>query len=58
MSPCGLMALMGPCQLPEYTTPSVPAIGSMFTANIGDATPHGQANERVMKGVVKWMKKS
>jgi hypothetical protein len=30
-------------------------LGSIFDANIGDATPHGQANERVMKGLVAWM---
>jgi hypothetical protein len=32
------------------------ALDSIFAANIGDPTPHGQANRRIMKGVVKWMK--
>jgi hypothetical protein len=31
------------------------ALGGIFDANIGDASPHGQANERLMKGIVAWM---
>ena len=27
----------------------------MFDANIGDATPHGQANQRIARGVVAWL---
>ena len=33
------------------------ALDGIFTASIGDSTPHGQANRNIMKGVVKWMKK-
>ncbi|HQF88688.1 MAG TPA: hypothetical protein PLN26_15815 [Acidobacteriota bacterium] len=32
------------------------ALDGIFDANIGDPTPHGQANRRIMKGLVKWMK--
>ncbi|MFO7892392.1 MAG: hypothetical protein R6U63_01550 [Longimicrobiales bacterium] len=31
------------------------AIGSILTPNIGDPTPHGQANQRVLCGVAEWM---
>ncbi len=31
------------------------ALGGIFDANIGDPSPHGQANERVMRGLVAWM---
>lgn len=31
------------------------ALGGIIDANIGDASPHGQANERLMKGLVAWM---
>lgn len=31
------------------------ALGGIIDANIGDSSPHGQANERVMKGLVAWM---
>jgi hypothetical protein len=30
-------------------------LGSIIDANIGDSTPHGQANLRIMKGLVQWM---
>jgi hypothetical protein len=33
------------------------ALGGIFNANIGDPTPHGQANRQIMKGIVQWMKK-
>lgn len=33
------------------------ALDGIFDANIGDPTPHGQANLRIMKGLVKWMKR-
>jgi hypothetical protein len=33
------------------------AVRAIFDSNIGDPTPHGQANLRIMKGVVEWMKK-
>ncbi len=32
------------------------AVGGIFDANIGDSSPHGQANLKVMKGLVAWMK--
>ena len=31
------------------------ALGGIFDANIGDASPHGQANERIMNGLVAWL---
>ena len=31
------------------------AVGGIVSPNIGDPTPHGQANERALEGVVKWM---
>jgi len=31
-------------------------VARIFDANIGDATPHGQANLRIVVGVVAWMK--
>lgn len=33
------------------------AIGSILSPNIGNKSPHGQANERALRGVLKWMKK-
>ena len=33
------------------------AQSAIINANIGDDTPHGKANLKVMKGIVKWMKK-
>lgn len=33
------------------------ALGDIFFANIGDATPHGRANRKIMEGLVSWMKK-
>ena len=33
------------------------ALGGIFNANIGDRTPHGRANHKIMKGLVSWMKK-
>ncbi len=30
-------------------------LGSIIDANIGDSTPHGQANLRIMKELVQWM---
>ncbi|MEW6736609.1 MAG: hypothetical protein AB1489_35290 [Acidobacteriota bacterium] len=30
-------------------------LGSIFDSNIGDNTPHGLANQRIMKGLVQWM---
>jgi hypothetical protein len=32
-------------------------MSSVFHANIGDATPHGQANRRIMGGLVRWMRR-
>jgi hypothetical protein len=40
-----------------FTTDPRLALGGIFSATIGDPTPHGQANLRIMKGLVKWMKK-
>lgn len=31
------------------------ALGGIIDANIGDPSPHGQANERLMKGLIAWM---
>jgi hypothetical protein len=31
------------------------ALEGILDANIGDATPHGKANERIMKGLLEWM---
>lgn len=31
------------------------AFGGIMFANVGDATPHGQANLRVLKGLLGWM---
>ncbi|MGI8508262.1 MAG: hypothetical protein ACR2MQ_02950 [Gemmatimonadaceae bacterium] len=31
------------------------ALGAIINRNIGDATPHGQANAQVMKGLVAWL---
>ncbi len=31
------------------------ALGGILTANIGDHTPHGRANLKIMKGLVSWM---
>jgi hypothetical protein len=31
------------------------ALGGIFHANIGDRTPHGRANQKIMKGLVSWM---
>ena len=33
---------------------SLPAV--LLSPNIGDSTPHGQANQRVMRGIISWMK--
>ena len=33
------------------------ALGGILTANIGDHTPHGQANLKIMKGLVSWLEK-
>ncbi len=30
-------------------------LGSILDANLGDRTPHGQANRRAMEGVLRWM---
>jgi len=40
-----------------FTTDPRLTLDSIFSANIGDPTPHGQADQRITKGVVKWMKK-
>ncbi|MEJ7812979.1 MAG: hypothetical protein WKG32_21370, partial [Gemmatimonadaceae bacterium] len=32
------------------------ALGGIISATLGDRTPHGQANERVMRGVLAWMR--
>lgn len=44
-------------KLSEIAFSSAPRlnIGSIFDANIGDNTPHGIANLKIMKGLVKWM---
>lgn len=31
------------------------ALGAIISRNIGDATPHGQANAQVMRGLVEWL---
>ena len=31
------------------------SVGSIFSSNIGNSSGHGQANERIMRGVVEWM---
>ncbi|HSR67598.1 MAG TPA: hypothetical protein VLU25_06620 [Acidobacteriota bacterium] len=35
--------------------PRIALTGGILTANIGDDSSHGQANLRIMKGLVKWM---
>ena len=32
------------------------ALGAIFSNTIGSHTPHGQANQQIMKGLVGWMK--
>lgn len=36
--------------------PRLGAVSGIFQANIGDETPHGQANARIMKGLLAWMR--
>lgn len=36
--------------------PGLGAVSGVFQANIGDETPHGQANARIMKGLLAWMR--
>jgi hypothetical protein len=36
--------------------PRLAAVSGIFQENIGDGTPHGQANARVMRGLVGWMR--
>ena len=31
------------------------ALGGIISANAGDGTPHGQANQRVLEGLARWM---
>jgi hypothetical protein len=31
-------------------------LSSIVHPNIGDATPHGQANARIMLGLIRWMR--
>lgn len=35
--------------------PRVGAVSGIIQANIGDGTPHGEANRRIMEGLVRWM---
>ncbi len=44
-------------KLSEVAFASLPklALGAIINRNIGDATPHGQANAQVMKGLVAWL---
>ena len=35
--------------------PYIGLIGGIINRNTGDRTSHGQANERLMKGIVAWM---
>ncbi|MCZ6641799.1 MAG: hypothetical protein O7F71_09515 [Gammaproteobacteria bacterium] len=46
-------------KLSEVAFSSAPrlAIGSILAHNIGDGSAHGDANQRIMKGLVEWMKK-
>lgn len=39
-------------------SPKMALAGAIFSSNIGAETPHGQANARVMKGIVDWMIKN
>ena len=46
-------------KLSEVAFSSAPFLaigGGILARNIGDGTSHGEANQRIMKGVVKWMK--
>ena len=36
--------------------PRIALVGGILSANIGDGSSHGQANQRIMKGIVAWMK--
>lgn len=36
--------------------PRIAILGGILSANIGDGSSHGQANQRIMKGLVAWMK--
>ena len=36
--------------------PRLAAVSGIFQENIGDGTPHGQANARVMRGLIDWMR--
>lgn len=44
------MALVAKAGLPFLALPSI------LHPNLGDATPHGRANARVLRGVVGWMR--
>jgi hypothetical protein len=34
------------------------AMTAILTPNIGDASPHGQANRRIMRGLVRWIRRT
>ncbi len=36
--------------------PRLAAVSGIFQENIGDGTPHGLANERIMRGLMNWMR--
>ena len=40
-----------------FTTDPRLALGGILTPNIGNDSYHGQANQRIMKGLVEWMKR-
>ena len=44
-------------KLSEVAFAEIPklATGGIFTGNIGDGTPHGEANRQIMEGLVGWM---
>jgi hypothetical protein len=35
--------------------PRIAAVGGIFQANIGDGSPHGEANRRIMEGLLAWL---
>lgn len=35
--------------------PKMALAGAIYSSNLGSKTPHGQANQRVMQGIVDWM---
>jgi len=48
-------------KLSEVAFSSAPFLaigGGILARNIGDGTSHGEANERIMKGIVNWMKEN